>query len=48
MITGSARNPLVAQNLREFPLPPNIDDGAAAHLYPPQYRQTLDTAVEWR
>ena len=53
---SKARNPLVAQNLREFPLPPNIDDGegvrmmfgemAAAHLYPPQYRQTLDTAVE--
>ena len=53
---SKARNPLVAQNLREFPVPPNIDDGegvrmmfgemAAAHLYPPQYRQTLDTAVE--
>ena len=53
---SKARNPLVAQNLREFPLPPNIDDGegvrmmfgemAAAHLYPPQYRQTLDTAAE--
>lgn len=53
---SKARNPLVAQNLREFPLPPNIDDGegvrmmfgemAAAHLYPPQYRQTFDTAVE--
>lgn len=46
----------MAQNLREFPVPPNIDDGEgvrmmfgemlAAHLYPPQYRQTLDTAVE--
>ena len=46
----------MAQNLREFPLPPNIDDGEgvrmmfgemlAAHLYPPQYRQTLNTAVE--
>ena len=53
---SKARNPLVAQNLREFPVPPNIDDGEgvrmmfgemlAAHLYPPQYRQTLDTAVE--
>ena len=53
---SKARNPLVAQNLREFPVPPNIDDGegvrmmfgemAAAHLYPPQYRQTLETAVE--
>lgn len=51
-----ARNPLVAQNLREFPVPPNIDDGegvrmmfgemAAARLYPPQYRQIVDTAVE--
>jgi ATP-dependent DNA helicase RecG len=53
---SKSRNPLVAQNLREFPEPPNIDDGegvrmmfgemAAAHLYPPQYRQTLETAVE--
>ncbi len=53
---SKSRNPLVAQNLREFPVPPNIDDGegvrmmfgemAAAHLYPPQYRQTLETAVE--
>ena len=53
---SKARNPLVAQNLREFSVPPNIDDGegvrmmfgemAAAHLYPPQYRQTLDTAVD--
>ena len=53
---SKARNPLIAQNLREFPVPPNIDDGegvrmmfgemAAAHLYPPQYRQTFDTAIE--
>jgi ATP-dependent DNA helicase RecG len=53
---SKSRNPLVAQNLREFPVPPNIDDGegvrmmfgemAAAHLYPPQYRQSLETAVE--
>ncbi len=53
---SKARNPLIAQNLREFPVPPNIDDGegvrmmfgemAAAHLYPPQYRQSLETAVE--
>jgi ATP-dependent DNA helicase RecG len=53
---SKSRNPLVAQNLREFPVPPNFDDGegvrmmfgemAAAHLYPPQYRQTLDTVVE--
>ena len=48
---SKARNPLIAQNLREFAVPPNIDDGegvrmmfgemAAAKLYPPQYRQTL-------
>lgn len=55
--TGSkARNPLVASNLREFPQPPNIDAGegvkmmfaemAQAMLYPPQYRESLDTAVE--
>ena len=47
---------MLAQNLREFSVPPNIDDGegvrmmfgemATAHLYPPQYRQTLDAAVE--
>ena len=53
---SKARNPLVAQNLREFPIPPNIDDGegvrmmfgemAAAHLYPPQYRQTVEAAIE--
>jgi ATP-dependent DNA helicase RecG len=53
---SKARNPLVAQNLREFAVPPNIDDGegvrmmfgemAAAHLYPPQYRQNTETAVE--
>jgi ATP-dependent DNA helicase RecG len=53
---SKARNPLVAQNLREFSEPPNIDAGegvpmmfgemAAARLYPPQYQQTLDTAVE--
>jgi ATP-dependent DNA helicase RecG len=53
---SKARNPLVAQNLREFAEPPNIDDGegvrmmfgemAAAHLYPPQYRQNTETAVE--
>lgn len=55
--TGSrARNPLIAQNLREFPVAPNIDAGegvrmmfaemALAKLYPPQYRQSTDTAVE--
>lgn len=51
-----ARNPLIAQNLREFPVAPNIDAGegvrmmfaemALAKLYPPQYRQSTDTAVE--
>lgn len=51
-----ARNPLVAQNLREFPVPPNIDAGegvrmmfaemARAELYPPQYRESIGTAVE--
>jgi ATP-dependent DNA helicase RecG len=55
--TGSkARNPLLVQNLREFPEAPNIDAGegvkmmfaemAAAKLYPPQYSQNLETAVE--
>lgn len=53
---SKARNPLIAQNLREFPVAPNIDAGegvkmmffemAAAKLYPPQYRQSADTAVE--
>lgn len=55
--TGSkARNPLIAQNLSEFPVPPNIDAGegvkmmfaemAHAKLYPPQYRQNTEAAVE--
>ncbi len=54
--SSKARNPLVAQNLREFPVPPNIDAGegvkmmfaemATAKLYPPQYRQSLETEVE--
>lgn len=53
---SKARNLLLAQNLREFPVPPNIDAGegvkmmfaemAAAKLYPPQYRQNAGTAVE--
>ena len=53
---SKARNPLIAQNLREFPIAPNIDAGegvkmmfaemAAAQLYPPQYRQNTGTAVE--
>lgn len=51
-----ARNPLIAQNLREFPVAPNIDAGegvkmmfaemSAAQLYPPQYSQNTDAAVE--
>ena len=55
--TGSkARNPLIVQNLREFPAAPNIDAGegvkmmfaemAAAKLYPPRYSQNLEAAVE--
>lgn len=53
---SKARNPLIAANLREFPDPPNIDAGegvpmmfaemARSELYPPQYRQTTDAAVE--
>ena len=53
---SKARNPLLALNLREFPEPPNIDGGegvpmmfaemAAAQLYPPQYRQTVEKQVE--
>lgn len=53
---SKARNQLIAMNLREFAVPPNIDDGegvrmmfgemAAAHMYPPLYRQTIETAVE--
>jgi ATP-dependent DNA helicase RecG len=53
---SKARNPLIAQNLREFPVAPNIDAGegvkmmfaemAAAKLYPPQYRENPDGAVE--
>lgn len=55
-IGSKARNPLIVQNLREFPEAPNIDAGegvkmmfaemAAAKLYPPQYIQNTDTAVE--
>lgn len=53
---SNARNPLIVQNLREFPIPPNIDAGegvkmmfaemAAAQLYPPQYSQHTGVAVE--
>lgn len=51
-----ARNPLIASNLREFPVAPNIDAGegvrmmfsemALAELYPPQYKQNTEAAVE--
>lgn len=51
-----ARNPLIASNLREFPIPPNIDAGegvrtmfaemAQADLYPPQYRESREAEVE--
>lgn len=51
-----ARNPLIAQNLREFSMAPNIDAGegvrmmfaemALAKLYPPQYRSSVEAAVE--
>jgi len=51
-----ARNPLIAQNLREFPEAPNIDAGegvramfsgmSEAGLYPPQYRESVDQAIE--
>ena len=53
---SKSRNPLIASNLREFPVAPNIDAGegvkmmfaemAQAKLYPPQYRQNIETAVE--
>lgn len=55
-IGSKARNPLIVQNLREFPAAPNIDAGegvkmmfaemAAAKLYPPQYSQNTEAAVE--
>jgi ATP-dependent DNA helicase RecG len=51
-----ARNPLIASNLREFPIPPNVDAGEgvrmmfslmrAGNLYPPQYREWRDQAQE--
>lgn len=53
---SKARNPLIASNLREFPVAPNIDAGegvrmmfeemAQAELYPPQYKQNTEAAVE--
>jgi ATP-dependent DNA helicase RecG len=53
---SKARNDLIAANLRDFPQPPNLDAGegvkmmfaemARARLYPPQYRENADAAVE--
>jgi len=50
------RNPLIVQNLREFPVAPNIDAGEgvkmmfsemdAASLYPPQYSLNAEAAVQ--
>jgi ATP-dependent DNA helicase RecG len=55
-VGSKARNPLIASNLREFPVAPNIDAGegvrmmfsemAQADLYPPQYRQSTGAVVE--
>ena len=53
---SKTRNDLIAANLRDFPEPPNLDAGegvkmmfaemARAKLYPPQYRENPDAAVE--
>lgn len=53
---SKTRNDLIAANLRDFPEPPNLDAGegvkmmfaemARAKLYPPQYRENTDVAVE--
>lgn len=53
---STARNPLIAKTLRDFPVPPNFDlnegvpmmfaEMASAHLYPPQYRQYAEAANE--
>lgn len=53
---SKARNDLIAATLRDFPEPPNLDAGegvkmmfaemARAKLYPPQYRENADAAVE--
>lgn len=53
---SKTRNDLIAANLRDFPEPPNLDAGegvktmfaemAMAKLYPPQYRENTDAAVE--
>ncbi|MDO5625270.1 MAG: ATP-binding protein [Pseudomonadota bacterium] len=51
-----ARNALIASNLREFPVPPNVDAGEgvkmmfnlmrAENLYPPQYRELREQAQQ--
>jgi len=53
---SKARNDLIAATLRDFPQPPNLDAGEGvkmmfaemnrAKLYPPQYRENVDAAVE--
>ena len=53
---SKARNDLIATTLRDFPEPPNLDAGEGvkmmfaemdrAMLYPPQYRENPDRAVE--
>jgi len=53
---SKARNPLIAKTLRDSPLPPNFDlnegvpmmfsEMAAAHLFPPRYRQHLGVTTE--
>lgn len=53
---SKARNDLIASTLRDFPEPPNLDAGEGvkmmfaemdrAKLYPPQYRENPDVAVE--
>jgi ATP-dependent DNA helicase RecG len=53
---SKARNDLIAATLRDFPQPPNLDAGEGvkmmfsemerAKLYPPQYRENPDAAVE--
>jgi ATP-dependent DNA helicase RecG len=53
---SKARNDLVVATLRDFPQPPNLDAGEGvkmmfaemdrARLYPPEYRENPDTAVE--
>lgn len=53
---SKARNDLIAATLRDFPEPPNLDAGEGvkmmfaemerAKLYPPQYRENRDAAVE--